>query len=81
MKILVTGGSGFIGSNFILNLFKKNKDVEITNLDAEFYGSNPLNLSEIENIENYKFVKGNICDASLVDRLVFDCDAVVNFAA
>ena len=81
MKILVTGGSGFIGSNFILNLLKKNKDNEITNLDAGFYGSNSLNLSQIENMENYKFVQGNICDTSLVDKLVLDSDVVVNFAA
>ena len=81
MKILVTGGSGFIGSNFILNLLKNNKEINIVNLDAGFYGSNPLNLSELEYSENYKFVHGNICDPSLVDKLVFDCDAVINFAA
>ena len=81
MKILVTGGSGFIGSNFIINLLKNNKEIDIVNLDAGFYGSNPLNLSELENSENYKFIHGNICDFSLVDRLVSDCDVVVNFAA
>jgi len=81
MKILVTGGSGFIGSNFIINLLKNNKEIDIVNLDAGFYGSNHLNLSELENSENYKFIHGNICDISLVDRLVSDCDVVVNFAA
>ena len=50
MKILVTGGSGFIGSNFIINLLKNNKEIDIVNLDAGFYGSNPLNLSELEKI-------------------------------
>jgi dTDP-glucose 4,6-dehydratase len=81
MKILVTGGLGFIGSNFILNLIKNHKKTDIINLDAEFYGSNPLNLSEIEHSKNYEFIHGNICDISLVDKLVSDSDVVVNFAA
>ena len=81
MKILVTGGLGFIGSNFILNLLEKNNDVNIVNLDAGFYGSNPLNLSKFEHSENYNFVHGNIGDIALMDKLISDCDAVVNFAA
>jgi len=81
MKILVTGGLGFIGSNFVLNLLKNHTKYEIINLDAGFYGSNPLNLSELEHSEKYEFVSGNICDGHLVDKLVLDCDIVVNFAA
>ena len=59
MKILVTGGLGFIGSNFILKLLK-NDDIEITNIDAELYGSDHQNLSEVKNSDKYNFVKGNI---------------------
>ena len=59
MKILITGGLGFIGSNFIIKLLK-NKDIEITNVDAELYGSDHQNLSEIKNSDRYNFVKGNI---------------------
>jgi len=81
MKILVTGGLGFIGSNFILNLLKKNKGIDIVNVDAEFYGSNSLNLSELEHSDNYHFVHGNICNLSLMDKLISECDTVVNFAA
>ena len=81
MKILVTGGLGFIGSNFVLNLLKNHTKYEIINLDAGFYGSNPLNLSELEHSEKYEFVSGNICDGHLVDKLVLDCDIVVTFAA
>ena len=81
MKILVTGGLGFIGSNFILNLLEKNNDIDIVNLDAGFYGSNLLNLNKFEHSENYNFVSGNIGDVTLMEKLVSDCDAVVNFAA
>ena len=81
MKLLVTGGLGFIGSNFILYVLKNFSKFEIVNLDAEFYGSNDLSLKEISNFENYKFVKCDINDSSIVDKLVSDCDSVVNFAA
>ena len=59
MKILVTGGLGFIGSNFILKLLEQDK-IEITNIDAEFFGANHKNLFHIKNLKNYNFVKGNI---------------------
>lgn len=81
MKLLVTGGLGFIGSNFILNTIKNDNDISITNIDAEFYGSNPANLYEIKNYDNYNFVKGNITDNQLMEKLIADCDVVVNFAA
>jgi len=81
MKLLVTGGLGFIGSNFILYLLKNYNEYEIVNLDAEFYGSNPVNLSELSSSNKYQYVNGNICNFQLVDKLILDCDAVINFAA
>jgi len=80
MKILVTGGYGFIGSNFILRCFEKFQDVSIINLDAMLVGSNPLNLSELKN-SKYKFVQGNICNKKLLEKLIPKVDTVVNFAA
>ena len=60
MKILVTGGLGFIGSNFILKLLKEHNNFQVINIDAELTGSNPKNLIEAQNHKNYEFVKGNI---------------------
>ena len=80
MKILITGGLGFIGSNFIIILLK-NEDIEITNVDAELYGSDHQNLSEIKNSDRYNFVKGNISNKKLMEEQISKCDAVVNFAA
>jgi len=80
MKYLVTGGCGFIGSNFILRCFDKEKDVKITNIDAMHAGSNPLNLKNLRN-PNYQFIKGNICDKKLMKKLIEDVDFVINFAA
>jgi len=81
MKLLVTGGLGFIGSNFILQILKNYEDFKITNVDAELHGSHKDNLNEIENFPNYKFVKGNITSYSLMKNLITDCDVIVNFAA
>ena len=81
MKLLVTGGLGFIGSNFIIHILNNFHDFTITNVDAGFYGSNPKNVDEIKNSENYKFVRGNITDIKLMKKLINDSDAVVNFAA
>ncbi|MBC8494556.1 dTDP-glucose 4,6-dehydratase [archaeon] len=81
MKILVTGGCGFIGTNFILYILKKYKDYKIINLDKLTYAGNPENLKAIENDPRYKFIKGDICDKELVNKLMQEVDAVIHFAA
>lgn len=81
MRILVTGGCGFIGSNFILQMLNKYPDYEIINLDKLTYAGNIENLKSLENDSRYKFVEGDICDKDLVDSLVKDVDAIVHFAA
>ena len=81
MKLLVTGGLGFIGSNFILKLLEENDNFQIKNVDAELDGSDPKNLSKIQGHRNYEFVKGNITNKNLMEKLIEDCDAVINFAA
>jgi len=81
-KILVTGGCGFIGSNFVLHLLRTRKDVQVVNLDKLTYAGNLVNLSEIEGDPRHRFVHGDICDEALVARLLADgVDSVVNFAA
>ncbi len=81
MKLLVTGGLGFIGSNFILNVLKNNSDITVTNVDAELIGSDPSNLDELNDSSNYKYVKGNITNKILMEKLIENSDCVVNFAA
>jgi len=81
MRLLVTGGYGFIGSNFILKLLKENNDFQIVNIDAELTGSNPKNLVEVQNHKNYEFVKGNITNKKFMEEQIANCDAVINFAA
>ena len=81
MKILVTGGLGFIGSNFILKVLKENKNIEIINIDAKLYGSNKKSLESIEDLDRYQYVEGDITDNSILEKIIIDCDAVVNFAA
>ena len=80
MKILVTGGLGFIGSNFILKILEKDPKISITNIDACLDGSNLKNLTGIKN-SNYKFIRGNITNKPLVEKLVARSDLVFNFAA
>ena len=81
MKLLVTGGLGFIGSNFILKILNEKQKNSVVNVDAELFGSNHQNLESIKNHDNYRFVKGNITNRHLMEDLISECDAVVNFAA
>jgi len=81
MRLLVTGGLGFIGSNFILKTLDENKDIEIVNIDAQLDGSNIKNLQNLKNSHNYEFVKGNITNKKFMEEQIEKCDAVVNFAA
>lgn len=81
MKILVTGGAGFIGSNFIHYWLKKYPDDKLINLDVLTYAGNLENLRSIENNPNYEFVKGDICDPELANKIVKGVDLIVNFAA
>ena len=81
MRLLVTGGLGFIGSNFVLNVLKNNSDIIVTNVDAELTGSDLRNLDGLKDSSNYKYVKGNITNKILMEKLIENSDFVVNFAA
>jgi len=83
MKLLVTGGAGFIGSNFIEFMLEKYKEVFIVNLDKLTYAGDINNLLSIKDNENYKFVIGDICNRDLVERLFneYRFDGVIHFAA
>jgi dTDP-glucose 4,6-dehydratase len=81
MKILVTGGAGFIGANFVKYILGKYSDYQVINLDALTYAGNLENLTGLESNPNYKFVKGDILDKDLVDKLVKEMDLIVHFAA
>src|SRR3989338_6218695 len=80
-KIMVTGGAGFIGSNFIRHLLSSQKEIEIVNLDKLTYAGNLENLSDVEQNPNYSFVKGDICDKKIVKQAMQGVDVVFNFAA
>jgi dTDP-glucose 4,6-dehydratase len=80
-RLLVTGGLGFIGSNFVRYVLAQRSDWAIVNLDKITYAGNPDNLRDIEENPRYRFVKGDICDRDCVSRVMKDVDAVVNFAA
>ena len=81
MKLLVTGGAGFIGSNFIRQYLKNHPNDSIINLDLLTYAGNLENLADLATNANYKFVQGDICDAELVNELVKEVDIIVHFAA
>ena len=81
MKLLVTGGLGFVGSNFIRKLLTENNDYEVINIDAELFGADHKNLSEIKNSKKYHFEKGNITNKRFMEEQIAKCDAVINFAA
>jgi dTDP-glucose 4,6-dehydratase len=82
MKILITGGAGFIGSNFVLYMLKQHPDYQIVNVDALTYAGNLENLQSVENHPNYTFVQADITDAESMDELIgHGVDIVVNFAA
>jgi dTDP-glucose 4,6-dehydratase len=82
VKLLVTGGSGFIGSNFIRHVFDARREsVSVVNLDKLTYAANPANLADVEGRPNYRFLKGDIADPDVVRTAMEGCDAVVNFAA
>ena len=83
MHLLVTGGSGFIGSNFIRHMLENHPTISVTNLDVLTYAGNPANLKDIGNDPRYTFVRGDICDRAVVDGVMsqYQTDTVVHFAA
>lgn len=80
-RLLVTGGAGFIGSNFVRHILNKYGDYRIINLDKLTYCGNPDNLKDVKNNKNYTFIKGDITDEKLVNKTVKGCDVIVHFAA
>jgi dTDP-glucose 4,6-dehydratase len=81
VKLLVTGGAGFIGSNFVRHVLAAHPDDTVVNLDKLTYAGNRANLADLEGDSRYRFVHGDICDAKLVRDVAAGVDAVVNFAA
>ena len=81
MRLVVTGGAGFIGSNFVRFMLRRYDDLEVVNLDKLTYAGNLENLRDVEDDARYSFVKGDICDAGVVGEALRGADAVVNFAA
>ena len=82
MRLLVTGGAGFIGSNFICYLLQEHAEIEVTNFDALTYAGNLENLSEVAEDSRYHFVRGDVADAATVEEVLQrNFDAVVHFAA
>ena len=79
--ILLTGGCGFIGTNFVHYLLNHTKDIQITNLDLLTYAGRRENLSAFESDPRYTFVQGNVCDYKLVKKLLAPCDAIIHMAA
>ena len=79
-KLLVTGGCGFIGSHFLRKILTET-DFDIINLDKLTYAGKLENTADLAKNSRYKFIEGNICDKSLVDKLISEVSAIVNFAA
>jgi dTDP-glucose 4,6-dehydratase len=80
-KFIVTGGAGFIGSNFVRIFLSEHPDYSVTVLDKLTYAGNLENLKDLEDEPRFKFVKGDICDARVVDQLAAEHDCILNFAA
>jgi dTDP-glucose 4,6-dehydratase len=81
MRILVTGGAGFIGSNFVRHVLARHPEDTVVNLDAVTYAGNLENLRDVEGDARYRFVKGDVCDGALVREVMAQVDAVAHFAA
>ena len=81
MRLLVTGGAGFIGSNFIRYMLTKYPDYQIINLDKLTYAGNPENLRDVEKNKKYTFIKGDINDTKLIEKILTPRDRLINFAA
>jgi len=83
MKVLITGGAGFIGSNFVRMVLSEHLDCFIVNLDKLTYAGNSEDLAGLENHRNHKFIKGDICDGALVESIIdeYKIDVIINFAA
>jgi dTDP-glucose 4,6-dehydratase len=81
MKLFVTGGAGFIGSNFIRHALESNRNYSVVNYDRLTYAANPANLRSIVEDPRYRFVKGDICDKDPVEAAMRGCEAVIHFAA
>jgi len=80
-KLVVTGGLGFIGSNFVHHIMESRQDLVVTNADAQFIGSNPANVKGLQGNSRYRFVKGDLADNSFVRKILKNTDFVINFAA
>jgi dTDP-D-glucose 4,6-dehydratase len=81
MNLFVTGGAGFIGSNFIRYILGLGKKYTVVNYDKLTYAGNLVNLATITENSNYRFVKGDICDTTAVETAIAGCDAIVHFAS
>jgi dTDP-glucose 4,6-dehydratase len=81
MKLFVTGGAGFIGSNFIRHVLSLSRGYRVVNYDRLTYAGNLANLEALEESPNYSFVRGDVCDATAIEQAMQQCNAVVHFAA
>ncbi len=81
MRLLVTGGAGFIGSNFIRHILSEHPEYTVTNLDKLTYAGNLNNLKDVETNQSYSFIKGDICNKEIVEKVIKNADVVINFAA